>query len=119
MNLHRTSQSHNASFFVSSVIPQRAPISPCLFKPLALCFFSVYYDCALALLVTCAFVVSLNCRAIKNGKGLHSKKEVPIHRVADISGVGIFLFFSFVWLSYTQGHQDKHVSKCINIIEYC
>lgn len=25
--------------------------------------------------------------AIKNGKGLHSKKEVPIHRVADISGV--------------------------------
>lgn len=27
------------------------------------------------------------CRAIKNGKGLHSKKEVPIHRVADISGV--------------------------------
>ncbi|CAB1459260.1 unnamed protein product [Pleuronectes platessa] len=24
--------------------------------------------------------------AIKNGKGLHSKKEVPIHRVADISG---------------------------------
>lgn len=32
-----------------------------------------------------------DCRAIKNGKGLHSKKEVPIHRVADISGVGIFL----------------------------
>ncbi|NWS19650.1 SND1 protein, partial [Pachyramphus minor] len=29
---------------------------------------------------------SLFCRAIKNGKGLHSKKEVPIHRVADISG---------------------------------
>ncbi|KFO62249.1 Staphylococcal nuclease domain-containing protein 1, partial [Corvus brachyrhynchos] len=28
----------------------------------------------------------LNSRAIKNGKGLHSKKEVPIHRVADISG---------------------------------
>lgn len=28
-------------------------------------------------------------RAIKNGKGLHSKKEVPIHRVADISGVRI------------------------------
>lgn len=27
-----------------------------------------------------------DCRAIKNGKGLHSKKEVPIHRVADISG---------------------------------
>ncbi|NXJ21614.1 SND1 protein, partial [Dicrurus megarhynchus] len=29
---------------------------------------------------------SLFSRAIKNGKGLHSKKEVPIHRVADISG---------------------------------
>lgn len=55
----------------------------------------MYYDCALALLVTCAFVVSLNCRAIKNGKGLHSKKEVPIHRVADISGVGISFFFFF------------------------
>lgn len=34
--------------------------------------------------------LSLTCRAIKNGKGLHSKKEVPIHRVADISGVRIF-----------------------------
>lgn len=32
----------------------------------------------------------LFCRAIKNGKGLHSKKEVPIHRVADISGVRTF-----------------------------
>lgn len=30
-----------------------------------------------------------HCRAIKNGKGLHSKKEVPIHRVADISGVRV------------------------------
>lgn len=30
-----------------------------------------------------------HCRAIKNGKGLHSKKEVPIHRVADISGVSL------------------------------
>ncbi len=28
-------------------------------------------------------------RASKNGKGLHSKKEAPIHRVADISGVSI------------------------------
>jgi len=32
-----------------------------------------------------------HCRAIKNGKGLHSKKEVPIHRVADISGVSSVL----------------------------
>lgn len=36
------------------------------------------------------FVIWLTYRAIKNGKGLHSKKEVPIHRVADVSGVGIF-----------------------------
>ncbi|OPJ71479.1 hypothetical protein AV530_014867 [Patagioenas fasciata monilis] len=34
---------------------------------------------------TCA-TVSIGGMAIKNGKGLHSKKEVPIHRVADISG---------------------------------
>ena len=26
-------------------------------------------------------------RAAKNGKGLHNKKEPPMHRVADISGV--------------------------------
>uniref|UniRef100_A0A6I8NZJ6 Staphylococcal nuclease domain-containing protein n=1 Tax=Ornithorhynchus anatinus TaxID=9258 RepID=A0A6I8NZJ6_ORNAN len=34
---------------------------------------------------TCA-TVTIGGIAIKNGKGLHSKKEVPIHRVADISG---------------------------------
>uniref|UniRef100_A0AAQ4QLK8 Staphylococcal nuclease domain-containing protein n=1 Tax=Gasterosteus aculeatus aculeatus TaxID=481459 RepID=A0AAQ4QLK8_GASAC len=34
---------------------------------------------------TCA-TVTIGGMAIKNGKGLHSKKEVPIHRVADISG---------------------------------
>lgn len=33
-----------------------------------------------------------HCRAIKNGKGLHSKKEVPIHRVADISGVSFWFY---------------------------
>uniref|UniRef100_A0A8C8ALN7 100 kDa coactivator n=1 Tax=Otus sunia TaxID=257818 RepID=A0A8C8ALN7_9STRI len=31
-------------------------------------------------------LLAAEARAIKNGKGLHSKKEVPIHRVADISG---------------------------------
>ena len=36
------------------------------------------------------------CRAIKNGKGLHSKKEVPIHRVADISGVSCVIEWSHV-----------------------
>uniref|UniRef100_A0A8D0HRC1 Staphylococcal nuclease and tudor domain containing 1 n=1 Tax=Sphenodon punctatus TaxID=8508 RepID=A0A8D0HRC1_SPHPU len=32
-------------------------------------------------------LLAAEARAIKNGKGLHSKREVPIHRVADISGV--------------------------------
>ncbi|MGH0132058.1 UNVERIFIED_CONTAM: hypothetical protein FKN15_048480 [Acipenser sinensis] len=32
-------------------------------------------------------LLAAEARAIKNGKGLHSKKEVPIHRVADISGL--------------------------------
>ena len=32
-------------------------------------------------------LLAAETRAMKNGKGLHSKKEVPIHRVADISGV--------------------------------
>lgn len=31
-------------------------------------------------------LLAAEARAIKNGKGLHSKKEVPIHRVADVSG---------------------------------
>ncbi|KTF78279.1 hypothetical protein cypCar_00009005 [Cyprinus carpio] len=34
-------------------------------------------------------LLAAEARAIKNGKGLHSKKEVPIHRVADISGVSL------------------------------
>ena len=32
-------------------------------------------------------LLAAETRAIKNGKGLHSKKEAPIHRVADLSGV--------------------------------
>ncbi|KAL0963016.1 hypothetical protein UPYG_G00348450 [Umbra pygmaea] len=31
-------------------------------------------------------LLAAEARAVKNGKALHSKKEVPIHRVADISG---------------------------------
>ncbi|XP_075064620.1 staphylococcal nuclease domain-containing protein 1 isoform X2 [Mixophyes fleayi] len=31
-------------------------------------------------------LLAAEARAIKNAKGLHSKKEIPIHRVADISG---------------------------------
>ena len=33
-------------------------------------------------------LLAAETRAIKNAKGLHSKKETPIHRVADLSGVG-------------------------------
>ena len=32
-------------------------------------------------------LLAAETRAIKNGKGLHNKKEPPIHRVADLSGV--------------------------------
>ena len=32
-------------------------------------------------------LLSAEARAIKNSKGVHSKKEYPLHRVADISGV--------------------------------
>lgn len=31
-------------------------------------------------------LLAAETRAIKNAKGLHSKKEIPIHRVADLSG---------------------------------
>ena len=36
-------------------------------------------------------LLAAETRAIKNGKGLHSKKEAPIHRVADLSGVSYVL----------------------------
>lgn len=35
-------------------------------------------------------LLAAETRAIKNGKGLHSKKDSPIHRVADLSGVSQF-----------------------------
>ena len=31
-------------------------------------------------------LLSAETRAIKNGKGLHSKKEAPTHRMSDVSG---------------------------------
>lgn len=52
---------------------------------------AVLYECIDGFLM-----VVFECRAIKNGKGLHSKKEVPIHRVADISGVCIYLLFLII-----------------------
>lgn len=36
-------------------------------------------------------------RAKKKGVGLHSKKEAPIHRVADVSGVFDNFFFVFAF----------------------
>lgn len=32
-------------------------------------------------------------KAVKAGKGMHSKKENPVHRVVDLSGVKNFFFF--------------------------
>ena len=32
-------------------------------------------------------LLTAETRAIKNSKGIHSKKEYPIHRIADTSGV--------------------------------
>ena len=34
-------------------------------------------------------LLAAESRAIKKGVGVHSKKEPPIHRVADVSGVSI------------------------------
>lgn len=38
-------------------------------------------------------LLAAEARAQKKGVGLHSKKEAPIHRVADVSGVSGFFFF--------------------------
>ena len=40
----------------------------------------------LPLLLTAACHV-VHTRAVKNNKGVHSKKESPIHKVSDLSGV--------------------------------
>lgn len=37
-------------------------------------------------------LLAAEARAQKKGVGLHSKKEAPIHRVADVSGVRFFFF---------------------------
>lgn len=34
-------------------------------------------------------LLAAEARAVKKGAGLHSKKEAPIHRVADVSGVSV------------------------------
>uniref|UniRef100_A0A8C2AK68 Staphylococcal nuclease domain-containing protein n=1 Tax=Cyprinus carpio TaxID=7962 RepID=A0A8C2AK68_CYPCA len=53
-------------------------------------------------------LLAAEARAIKNGKGLHSKKEVPIHRVADISGHTFF--FTFVTSKYNWNNVMHYVS---------
>lgn len=50
-------------------------------------------------------------RAIKNGKGLHSKKEVPIHRVADISGVR--------WISVRVWVGEREMWVCVSLRNSC
>lgn len=41
-------------------------------------------------------LLAAEARAQKKGVGLHSKKEAPIHRVADVSGVRFFFFLKYV-----------------------
>uniref|UniRef100_A0A9J8BVZ6 Staphylococcal nuclease domain-containing protein n=1 Tax=Cyprinus carpio carpio TaxID=630221 RepID=A0A9J8BVZ6_CYPCA len=53
-------------------------------------------------------LLAAEARAIKNGKGLHSKKEVPIHRVADISGHTFF--FTFVTSKYNWNNVMHYMS---------
>lgn len=45
-------------------------------------------------------LLAAEARAQKKGVGLHSKKEAPIHRVADVSGVSGFV------LKYVRKQQD-------------
>lgn len=55
----------------------------------------ILFVCFVAAMNTFESVLN-HFRAIKNGKGLHSKKEVPIHRVADISGVSVCVLFQLI-----------------------
>lgn len=41
-------------------------------------------------------LLAAEARAQKKGVGLHSKKEAPIHRVADVSGVRVFFSLKYV-----------------------
>lgn len=43
-------------------------------------------------------LLSAETRAAKNAKGLHSKEDRPIHRVADLSGVSKRLLFTYTIL---------------------
>lgn len=39
-------------------------------------------------------LLSAEAKATKSNKGLHNKKETPIHRVADLSSVSVFVCLS-------------------------
>lgn len=46
-------------------------------------------------------LLAAEARAQKKGVGLHSKKEAPIHRVADVSGVR-----GYIWKKYVRKQQE-------------
>ncbi len=49
-------------------------------------------------------LLSAETRAAKNLKGVHSKKDYPVHRVADISQVISPSFFLFLFLIFVVNH---------------
>lgn len=51
-------------------------------------------------------------RAIKNNKGLHSKKESTLHRVADVSGVSEPLYMSCIFMYHFFRTHLKRSSSC-------
>lgn len=55
-------------------------------------------------------LLAAEARAQKKGVGLHSKKEAPIHRVADVSGVSGFCFFFKVWEETARYFRNKSES---------
>ena len=65
-------------------------------------------------LLYCVYVqscvhMSLHSRAIKNGKGVHSKKEPVPHRVAELSGVRALSIYMYVTGSGKTDHIVKNV----------
>ena len=60
-------------------------------------------------------LLAAESRAIKKGVGVHSKKEPPIHRVADVSGV------SFLDLANDKHKVKKFIKKetFVNVRKVC
>ena len=61
-------------------------------------------------------LLAAETRAIKNGKGLHSKKESPIHRVADLSGVSQLYLLWFKYLQQGSGQSVLILSKLHSVL---